>query len=130
MRGLRHGGGRSGQLVRRVAGAQKRGLDRGPGKAPLPGLRRGVEAAAGRRSQGRESVRDIVYSPVVLRSLREICERMGVGKATVRRWATEGAPIAVEGAQAKTRYSAEAAKLQLWREERTKRKSSGESPEL
>lgn len=74
-------------------------------------------------------MRDIVYSPVVLRSLREICERMGVGTATVKRWATEGAPIAVEGERAKTRYSAEAAKLQLWREERA-RKSSGESPEL
>lgn len=60
-------------------------------------------------------MRDISYTPVILRSMREICERMGVGKAVVRRWVTEGAPIAVEGRGRRLRYSAELLMLQTWR---------------
>ena len=58
----------------------------------------------------------ISYVPKVLRNLQEICEEMGVGEKIVRRWAAQGAPIAVEGKGKKVRYSAEAAKLQAWRE--------------
>ena len=53
--------------------------------------------------------------PKILRSLREICEEMGVGAKTVRKWVALGAPVAVEGEGSKTRYSAEAATLQAWR---------------
>ena len=53
--------------------------------------------------------------PKILRSMREICEEMGVGAKTVRKWVALGAPGAVEGEGSKTRYSAEAATLQAWR---------------
>lgn len=57
----------------------------------------------------------IAYAPKVLRSMREICEVMGVGAKTVRRWSAAGAPIAVEGEGSKTRYSVEVMQLQAWR---------------
>ena len=60
-------------------------------------------------------MRDILYTPVILRSMREICERMGVGRHVVKRCAEEGAPIAVEGSGTHVRYSAELASLQAWR---------------
>ena len=62
------------------------------------------------------SVPSVTYAPHILRSLREICEVMGVGHRRVREWVRRGAPIAVEGEGCKARYSAEAASLQLWRE--------------
>lgn len=61
-------------------------------------------------------VPSIVYAPKILRNLEEICEEMGVSVKVVRRWVQEGAPIAVDGEGNKMRYSAEAARLQLWRE--------------
>ena len=57
-----------------------------------------------------------VYAPHILKSLREIREVMGVGKETIREWVMLGAPIAVEGNGKKSRYSAEATRLQAWRE--------------
>ncbi len=57
----------------------------------------------------------IVYQPKVLRSMREICEEMGVGEAVVKRWIAEGAPVAVEGQGRRRRYSAEMLMLQAWR---------------
>lgn len=62
------------------------------------------------------SVPSVAYAPHILRSLREICEVMGVGHRRVREWVRRGAPIAVEGEGCKARYSAEAASLQRWRE--------------
>lgn len=59
-----------------------------------------------------------LYVPRILRSMREICDVMGVGEKTVRDWARRGAPIAVEGLGRKSRYSAEAVRLQKWREGR------------
>ena len=58
----------------------------------------------------------VVYLPKILRTLTEICAEMGAGPETVRRWVQEGAPIAVEGEGVKRVYSAEAARLQAWRE--------------
>lgn len=63
----------------------------------------------------------VVYAPVILCSLAEICRMFGVGERQVRRWIGQGAPIAVEGEGARTRYSAEAARLQAWREGRFRR---------
>lgn len=60
----------------------------------------------------------VAFSPKILRSLGEICEEMGVGEKTVRQWAAQGAPIAVEGEGKRVRYSAEAASLQAWRSKR------------
>lgn len=58
----------------------------------------------------------VVYQPTILRSMAEICETFGVGPKTVKVWVTKGAPIAVEGEGANTRYSAEITRLQVWRE--------------
>lgn len=57
----------------------------------------------------------IAYAPKILRNLEEICAEMGVSAKAVRRWASDGAPIAVDGSGNKARYSAEAAALQAWR---------------
>lgn len=57
----------------------------------------------------------MLLCPKILRSMREICDEMGVGEKTVRKWVLLGAPVAVEGEGSKTRYSAEAATLQAWR---------------
>lgn len=62
-----------------------------------------------------ENTAAVVYAPCVLRSMTEICEAFGVGSKTVKAWVEKGAPIAVEGRGKKTRYSAEAARLQGWR---------------
>lgn len=62
------------------------------------------------------STPSVAYAPHILRSLREICEVMGVGPRRVREWVRQGAPISVEGAGCKARYSAEAVALQRWRE--------------
>lgn len=59
----------------------------------------------------------VAYQPRILRNMGEICEAMGVGKHTVRQWVLKGAPIAVEGTLTRKRYSAEAVKLQLWRQQ-------------
>lgn len=64
----------------------------------------------------------IAYNPRILKSLTEICAEMGVGPDTVRDWVMKGAPIACEGAGSRARYSAEAAALQKWRQERLARK--------
>lgn len=64
----------------------------------------------------RHAVVVVAYVPNVLRNMREICEKMGVGERTVKRWIAQGAPIAVEGDARNTRYSAELARLQCWRE--------------
>ena len=57
----------------------------------------------------------IAYAPKILRNLEEICAEMGVSAKIVRRWALDGAPIAVDKSACKVRYSAEAAALQAWR---------------
>lgn len=57
----------------------------------------------------------ITYTPRILRNMAEICETFGVGEKTVKAWAKQGAPIAVEGDGRRVRYSAEAVKLQEWR---------------
>lgn len=53
--------------------------------------------------------------PCILRTMAEICEAMGVGQKTVKKWVAQGAPIAVEGDGRRKRYSAEMATLQGWR---------------
>lgn len=58
----------------------------------------------------------VPYVPRILRNMKEICSEMGVCSKVVRRWVSSGAPIAVEGRDRRVRYSAEAARLQLWRE--------------
>lgn len=58
----------------------------------------------------------VSYVPKILKSMREICEEMGVCAKVVRAWVASGAPIAVEGRDKRRKYSAEAARLQLWRE--------------
>lgn len=63
-----------------------------------------------------ERVNGVSYTPKILKSMREICEEMGVGAKVVRAWVASGAPIAVEGRDKRRKYSAEAARLQLWRE--------------
>ncbi len=67
----------------------------------------------------------VVYAPHILHSLAEIRKTFGVGERQIRRWVEMGAPIAVEGEGTKTRYSVEAMRLQLWREELAKRKEAG-----
>lgn len=57
----------------------------------------------------------IAYVPRILRTMAEICEAMGVGQKTVKKWVEQGAPIAVEGTGCKLVYSAESASLQAWR---------------
>lgn len=58
----------------------------------------------------------IAYVPTPLRSMAEICKALGVGPRRVKAWVEKGAPIAVEGVGAKVRYSAELARLLVWRE--------------
>lgn len=60
----------------------------------------------------------VVYAPRILRSLAEIKEAFGVGERQIKLWVQQGAPIAVEGEGRKVRYSAEAVRLQVWREAR------------
>ena len=62
----------------------------------------------------RESAQ-VAYVPKILRNMAEICKEMGVGPKTVKKWVEQGAPIAVEGDGRKVRYSAETARLQMWR---------------
>ena len=57
----------------------------------------------------------VAYVPCILRTMAEICEAMGVGQKTVKKWVAQGAPIAVEGDGRRKRYSAEMAALQGWR---------------
>lgn len=68
--------------------------------------------------------RGVVYEPKILRSLAEICEAFGVGEKQVRRWVQDDAPIVVDGRGKRRRYSAEAARLQLWRETEANRKKA------
>ncbi|WP_417292370.1 MerR family transcriptional regulator [Desulfovibrio porci] len=65
------------------------------------------------------SARPVVvsYTPRILRNMAEICEEMGVGPKTVKKWVEQGAPIAVEGDGRKVRYSSEMVRLQVWREQ-------------
>ena len=58
----------------------------------------------------------VVYAPKILRSLAEIKEAFGVGERQITLWVRQGAPIAVEGEGRRMRYSAEAVRLQVWRE--------------
>lgn len=58
----------------------------------------------------------LAYAPKILRSMAEICDVMGVGTKTVKTWIAKGAPIALEGELNNVRYSAEAGRLQSWRE--------------
>ena len=58
----------------------------------------------------------IAYIPTPLTSMAEICRTLKVGSDTVHEWVEAGAPIAVEGEGAKRRYSAELARLMVWRE--------------
>ena len=57
----------------------------------------------------------VSYTPKILRTMTEICEEMGVGPKTVKKWVEQGAPIAVGGEGGNSRYSAEAVRLQAWR---------------
>ena len=61
----------------------------------------------------------VAYVPTPLRTMREICDSLGVGEKTVKSWIGRGAPIAVEGKGSNVRYSAELAQLQAWRIRRT-----------
>lgn len=63
----------------------------------------------------------VVYNPVILKTIVEICAALGVSAEQVREWARQGAPIAVEGDGARRRYSAELAELQAWRARQTRR---------
>lgn len=65
----------------------------------------------------------VMYVPKILKSMREICKEMGVCAKVVKVWAALGAPIAVEGDGKRRRYSAEAARLQLWRENEAEKKA-------
>lgn len=58
----------------------------------------------------------VSYTPKILRNMAEICEEMGVGPKTVKKWVEQGAPIAVEGDGRKVRYSTEMVRLQAWRQ--------------
>lgn len=58
----------------------------------------------------------VVYAPKILRSLAEIKEAFVVGERQIKLWVRQGAPIAVEGEGRRMRYSAEAVRLQVWRE--------------
>ena len=60
----------------------------------------------------------VSYTPKILRSLAEIKDVFGVGERRIKLWVQQGAPIAEEGEGNNVRYSAEAARLQVWREER------------
>ena len=60
----------------------------------------------------------VSYTPKILRSLAEIKDVFGVGERRIKLWVQQGAPIAVEREGNNVRYSAEAARLQVWREER------------
>lgn len=62
----------------------------------------------------------IAYVPTPLNSIGEICKALKVGSPTVKQWAKEGAPIAVEGEGTSTRYSSELARLLLWREQQSR----------
>lgn len=70
----------------------------------------------------------VSYVPKILKSMREICEEMGVGAKVVRRWVACGAPIAVEGSKKNVRYSAEMVRLQIWRESLGKEQAGEISP--
>ena len=61
----------------------------------------------------------VAYVPCLLKSMTDICKQLGVGRKQVRAWIRAGAPIAVEGDGARTKYSAELLRLQIWRERRT-----------
>lgn len=65
---------------------------------------------------GQKESTQVAYVPKILRNMAEICEEMGVGPKTVKKWVEQGAPIAVEGDGRKMRYSTEVVKLQAWRE--------------
>lgn len=58
------------------------------------------------------------YTPVVLKSLAEICKAFGVGTSRVREWVQAGAPIAVEQDAwgSPVRYRCELYRLYLWLE--------------
>lgn len=58
----------------------------------------------------------IYYVPQILCSLAEIKKTFRVSEGTVKKWIQKGAPIAVENDGARIRYSAEALRLQTWRE--------------
>ena len=73
----------------------------------------------GTRMEQRESAQ-VAYVPKILRNMAEICKEMGVGPKTVKKWVEQGAPIAVEGDGRKVRYSAETARLQMWRKDFTR----------
>ena len=92
--------------------------ERGRGQAD-DGLPRSRGASVGRGRDGLEpAAREVmvVYAPMILRSLAEIKEAFGVGERQIKLWVQQGAPIAVEGEGRKVRYSAEAVRLQVWRE--------------
>ena len=58
----------------------------------------------------------VSYTPKILKNMVEICEEMGVGPKTVKKWVEKGAPIAVEGEGRKRKYSSETVRLMMWRE--------------
>ncbi|MBQ9407449.1 MAG: MerR family transcriptional regulator [Desulfovibrio sp.] len=80
------------------------------------------------RVSQRHAVRwPLVFEPHLLNSLTEICKTFEVSDRTVKRWADEGAPIVVEGKDAKRRYSAELMDLHYWRVRRSAtREDSGD----
>lgn len=60
-------------------------------------------------------LKGLAYVPTMLNGMDEICDRLKVGKDTVRQWIEEGAPIIVEDCGKKKRYCAELAELHAWR---------------
>lgn len=65
---------------------------------------------------------NISYQPHVLRTLNEITAYFKVGKETVYNWIDHGAPICVEERNGLYRYSCEAAMLQAWRLEQSRKR--------
>lgn len=65
-------------------------------------------------------MKEVSYHPVILTSMAAICKAFGVGKQRVKEWQKAGAPIVAEGEGEKRRYSAEAMRLQLWRESQSR----------
>lgn len=56
----------------------------------------------------------VVYSPVILTSIKQISREFGVPDSTVRKWEREGAPIIKDGEGSHTRYRTEKAELWAW----------------
>ena len=54
------------------------------------------------------------YVPVILTSLKDIAMLFAVSQATIKDWASAGAPIIVNGNGSNRRYTTELADLYCW----------------